>query len=279
MRYPRATDRRTARSPTQPPPNCAACSTSWRPCATPTAAARGTPSRISPPSPPTRSRKPTKSPTPSSGATSPRLPDELGDLLFQVVYHARMAEEEGRFGFADVARAIADKMVRRHPHVFGDAAARTAGMQVAGVGGAEARRARRPRRDRHACRHSAGPAGADPRGKAHPPGRPRRLRLAGRRGGARKARRGSGRTARRVAGGRPGAARRRVGRPAVRDGQPRPQARAGRGNAACATPTGNSPAASAPSRQRLADDGRTPAEATLAEMESLWQAAKRAERE
>ncbi len=59
------------------------------------------------------------------------LPDELGDLLFQVVYHARMAEEEGRFGFADVAKAIADKMVRRHPHVFGEAASRDAGMQRA----------------------------------------------------------------------------------------------------------------------------------------------------
>ncbi len=59
------------------------------------------------------------------------LPDELGDLLFQVVYHARMAEEAGRFGFADVARAIADKMVRRHPHVFGDAASRDAAAQSA----------------------------------------------------------------------------------------------------------------------------------------------------
>ncbi len=59
------------------------------------------------------------------------LPDELGDLLFQVVYHARMAEEAGRFDFGDVARAIADKMVRRHPHVFGDAAARTASAQMA----------------------------------------------------------------------------------------------------------------------------------------------------
>src|SRR3954447_2621228 len=49
------------------------------------------------------------------------LPDELGDLLFQVVYHARMAEEEGLFALADVARAITDKMIRRHPHVFGDA--------------------------------------------------------------------------------------------------------------------------------------------------------------
>jgi len=58
------------------------------------------------------------------------LPDELGDLLFQVVYHARMAEEEGRFGFAEIARAIADKMVRRHPHVFGDAAARNAAEQT-----------------------------------------------------------------------------------------------------------------------------------------------------
>jgi ATP diphosphatase len=57
------------------------------------------------------------------------LPDELGDLLLQVVYHARMAEEEGRFDFAEVAAAIADKMVRRHPHVFGKAAARTAGAQ------------------------------------------------------------------------------------------------------------------------------------------------------
>jgi ATP diphosphatase len=49
------------------------------------------------------------------------LPDELGDLLFQVVYHARMAEEAGLFDFAAVARAIADKMIRRHPHVFGAA--------------------------------------------------------------------------------------------------------------------------------------------------------------
>jgi MazG family protein len=56
--------------------------------------------------------------------------DELGDLLFQVVFHARMAEEEGAFAFEDVAAAIADKMERRHPHVFGaadiaDAAAQT----------------------------------------------------------------------------------------------------------------------------------------------------------
>jgi MazG family protein len=49
------------------------------------------------------------------------LKDELGDLLFQVVFHARMAEEHGLFAFDDVAEAIGDKMERRHPHVFGDA--------------------------------------------------------------------------------------------------------------------------------------------------------------
>ena len=48
------------------------------------------------------------------------LKDELGDLLLQVVFHAQMASEDGAFGFAEVARSIADKMERRHPHVFGD---------------------------------------------------------------------------------------------------------------------------------------------------------------
>ncbi|QJD15515.1 nucleoside triphosphate pyrophosphohydrolase [Paracoccus sanguinis] len=47
------------------------------------------------------------------------LPGELGDLLLQVVFHAQMADEAGMFGFADVARAISDKLVARHPHVFG----------------------------------------------------------------------------------------------------------------------------------------------------------------
>jgi ATP diphosphatase len=59
------------------------------------------------------------------------LPDELGDLLFQIIYYARMAEEAGQFAFADIAKSISDKMVRRHPHVFGDAAARDAAAQTA----------------------------------------------------------------------------------------------------------------------------------------------------
>ncbi len=56
------------------------------------------------------------------------LREELGDLLLQVVYHARMAEEAGDFRFGDVVQAITTKMIRRHPHVFGDAEARSAGM-------------------------------------------------------------------------------------------------------------------------------------------------------
>ena len=48
------------------------------------------------------------------------LKAELGDLLLQVVFHARMAEEAGLFGFDDVAATIADKMEARHPHIFGD---------------------------------------------------------------------------------------------------------------------------------------------------------------
>jgi nucleoside triphosphate diphosphatase len=56
------------------------------------------------------------------------LREELGDLLLQVVLHARMAEEQGAFAFGDVVQAITEKMIRRHPHVFGDERARSAGM-------------------------------------------------------------------------------------------------------------------------------------------------------
>jgi ATP diphosphatase len=56
------------------------------------------------------------------------LREELGDLLLQVVYHARMAQEEGSFEFGDVVEAVTRKMIRRHPHVFGDESARGAGM-------------------------------------------------------------------------------------------------------------------------------------------------------
>jgi ATP diphosphatase len=83
----------------------------------------------------------------------PALKEELGDLLLQVVYHAQMAREAGAFGFADVAAAIADKMVDRHPHVFGDASVATAEAQTVSW---EARKAA----ERAAKLAGAAPAGA-----------------------------------------------------------------------------------------------------------------------
>ena len=59
------------------------------------------------------------------------LRDELGDLLLQVVFHAQMAREAGSFDFEAVAAAIAEKMIRRHPHVFGDVSIKTADAQTA----------------------------------------------------------------------------------------------------------------------------------------------------
>ncbi len=82
----------------------------------------------------------------------PALKEELGDLLLQVVYHAQIAQEAEAFGFADVAAAIADKMVDRHPHVFGDARIDTAEAQTVSW---EARKAAE-----RAARQSAEPTGA-----------------------------------------------------------------------------------------------------------------------
>jgi MazG family protein len=59
------------------------------------------------------------------------LKDELGDLLFQVVFYAQMGREQGVFDFESIATAIADKMMRRHPHVFGEADIRDAAQQTA----------------------------------------------------------------------------------------------------------------------------------------------------
>ncbi len=60
----------------------------------------------------------------------PDLKDELGDLLFQAVYHAQMAAEDGHFDFGDVVENVCNKMIRRHPHVFGDAEERTSDGQT-----------------------------------------------------------------------------------------------------------------------------------------------------
>src|SRR3974390_75943 len=61
------------------------------------------------------------------------LCDELGDLLLQVVFHARMAEEQGAFTFGDVVEAITRKMIRRHPHVFADKGGRLTPADVKGA--------------------------------------------------------------------------------------------------------------------------------------------------
>nr|VUD34675.1 Nucleoside triphosphate pyrophosphohydrolase MazG [Raoultella sp. NCTC 9187] len=107
-----------------------ACSALCNACATRKPAARGTKSRPLPPLPlyPRRNLR-------SAGRYRPRrfddLRGELGDLLFQVVFYAQMAQEEGRFAFDDVCAAISDKLERRHPHIFGDASAGTSSEVLA----------------------------------------------------------------------------------------------------------------------------------------------------
>ncbi len=167
-------------------------SRSWRGCATASAAVRGTSSRTSSRSRPIPSRRPTRSPTPSPGAISTNLRDELGDLLFQVVYHAAMAEEARHFGFADVVRGISDKMVRRHPHVFGDESReKSAEQQTRDWERIKAAERGGPLRTRQRARWcDVRPASPDPRREAAESRRARRLRLAGRRGGDRQDRRG-----------------------------------------------------------------------------------------
>src|SRR5437879_8643844 len=73
------------------------------------------------------------------------LRDELGDLLLQVVFHARMAQEQGAFEFGDVVQSISEKLLRRHPHVFGAAGAITARRSKA-CGSASRPRSARKRR-------------------------------------------------------------------------------------------------------------------------------------
>ena len=95
------------------------------------------------------------------------LKDELGDLQLQVVYHARMAEEIGAFDLDDVMASICAKMIRRHPHIFGDA------ERQPGLGGAEGRRARPPTPTRArspASRSPCPPSSAPRRSSAAPRG-------------------------------------------------------------------------------------------------------------
>ena len=139
------------------------------------------------------------------------LKDELGDLLLQVVFHARMAQEQDAFDFGDVVEAITAKLIRRHPHVFGD---KRAGDPQAVKGlwerikaqekeeRAAGRRASRPRR--RACRRAGRPARTDPRAEAAGQGQQGRLRLE-------RSARGVAQNPRRGRRDRSGARRRRCG--------------------------------------------------------------------
>ena len=103
------------------------------------------------------------------------LRGELGDLLFQVYFLSLLLEERGEGDLEAVAREVHEKLVRRHPHVFGDADARDAGPRARALGGAEDRAGGA---GRDLPRRSRGAAGAAPGAEGAAPGRHGRLRLA-----------------------------------------------------------------------------------------------------
>ncbi len=114
------------------------------------------------------------------------LKDELGDLLLQVVFHARMAQEQGSFAFGDVVQAITEKLIRRHPHVFGDKGGMSTGevnvqwdaIKAAGEGRAGGRRQEPcPGPRRRALGRARRPAGARACAQAAAEGVEGRLRL------------------------------------------------------------------------------------------------------
>ena len=82
------------------------------------------------------------------------LEEELGDLLLQVVFHARMAQEQGAFDFGDVVEAITTKLIRRHPHVFGDRAREGPAIRSRDCGRRSRRRRSRPRRWQRPSQHA-----------------------------------------------------------------------------------------------------------------------------
>ncbi len=125
------------------------------------------------------------------------LRGELGDLLLQTVFHARMAEERGLFDFEAVAKGIADKMIARHPHVFGDASRdKSSDQQTLDWGADQGRRAGGPGAGGRARRGGARPSCPDAGREAAEAGRARGLRLALDRRGARQDHRGGARAGR-----------------------------------------------------------------------------------
>ena len=167
------------------------------------------------------------------------LEGELGDLLFQIVFLAKLGQERGAFDFASVARRIHDKMVARHPHVFGEAAVQGRRRRPRAVGGAQAQGAREGGSPALAVRRRPAGASGAPEGRAPDVARRGpRLRLGARRGRPRQAGRGgrrvqgraavAGRRAKRARGGRDRRPplHRRQRRPPPSASIPRPRSRA-----------------------------------------------------
>ena len=204
--------------------------------------------------------------------------DELGDLLFQVVFQSRIAEEQGLFDFDDVADAISDKLERRHPHVFGDATIADAAEQTARLGSSTRRRsARRRAGRRRARRRDARPAGADARGEARPARGAGRLRLADAAGRARQGARGDRRAAAGAsAAGDVRARQRGTRRPAVqrRAAGAAPRRRS-RGRAARRERASSSDASASIEARARGGGPHAGGRRRLAELEALWARAKR----
>ena len=217
------------------------------------------------------------------------LKDELGDLLLQVVYHARMAEEEGAFAFADVAEAITAKMIRRHPHVFGSEAERAAGAAPGFWERIKAKEKPQASAARACSRCSRRASGAHARRQVAGQSRPRRLRLAVAGARVRQAQGGARRAG--ACGGR-----RRQRRRQQADSRDRTEIEEEFGDLLFVVanvarhlkidPEGALRSANQKFIRRfgriealLAADGRSPAQSTLAEMDRLWDQAKAEERD
>ena len=214
------------------------------------------------------------------------LRDELGDLLLQVVFHARMAEEAGAFDFGDVVQTITEKLIRRHPHVFGDESSHTP-QAVEGLW----ERIKAQEKADKAARQSVSDRGAREGALAGVPvalpALTRALKLQAKaskvgfdwndpRAVLRKIREETDEIEAEL--DRAGARRRRHGgrnrRSFVRRRQSGAASARRSGSACCGRPIRNSSAASRQSNARLPRAAKRRQDATLAEMDALWDEAK-----
>ena len=194
------------------------------------------------------------------------LREELGDLLLQVVFHARMAEEQGAFDFGGVVEAITAKLIRRHPHVFGEAR----GLSPKQVEGLWDRIKAEEKAERAARGGERRDAARWPAFRSAMPALTRALKLQAKAGKVgfdwndplavlAKIREECDEIEAEIAAGDRAKADGRGRRSAVRRGQSRPPSRCRPGGDACAPPTRNSRGASRSIEQALAARGQAPA--------------------